>query len=200
MLKVEFNSILATLLTQTEFKGRYQMKWQIGISIFIMVLLFSFSAAAGKKHCQNYRKKLDSIQAQQRQANSLKRSNSLTVKEAKARKNWWRCETGKLKEKSKEKQQPKKKARAKKSNTIAIQHSIKIKPKRNIAKMRPLAPFANSRPVVLRAKYQGKQLQAWLEYYQPKKKCARPKSTQIFAACVEDKRRQQDEFDKNYIK
>jgi hypothetical protein len=40
-------------------------------------------------------------------------------------------------------------------------------------------------------------LQAWLIFYQPAKECVRPKSTQVFVACVEDKRRQQDDFEKS---
>jgi len=163
------------------------MKWVIGLSSFIFLLVCSFSALAGKKHCQSYRNKLDNIQAQQRQANTLKRSNSLAAREGKARDTWWRCENGKLKKKSK------KKKKAKKNKTVR-----KAKPIKNKAKK--TAPFVSNRPIVIRAKYQGKQLQSWLKFYQPEKRCARPKSTQIFAACVEDKRRQQGEFEKNYLR
>ena len=76
----------------------------------------SFLATAGKKHCQSYRNKLDNIQAQQRQASSHKRSISLSNKEAKARDKWWRCETGKLKPKSKKKKKAKSKPSSKKNN------------------------------------------------------------------------------------
>ena len=72
------------------------MKCKLQLSVFITSLLFllcsSFSVQAGKKHCQIYRDKLNNIQAQQRQSNTLKRSNSLKEQEAKARKRWWDCE------------------------------------------------------------------------------------------------------------
>ncbi|WP_085298388.1 hypothetical protein [Cognaticolwellia mytili] len=84
------------------------MKWIIGFSTLTLLVMFSFSAFAGKKQCQTYREKLDNIQAQQRQSNSLKRSNSLSVREDKARDTWWRCENGKLKKKSKKKKKAKK--------------------------------------------------------------------------------------------
>ena len=77
------------------------MKQVIIFSLLLIMLLSSFEALAGKKHCQSYRKKLDSIQAQQRQANSNKRSKSLATQEAKARNNWWQCENGKLTSKTK---------------------------------------------------------------------------------------------------
>lgn len=68
--------------------------------------------------------------------------------------------------------------------------------KKKIETNKKVALFVSNRSIVVRAKYQGDQLQAWLSYYQPEKKFARPKSTQTFAVCVEDKRRQQGEFEK----
>ncbi|ARD43917.1 hypothetical protein [Colwellia sp. PAMC 21821] len=167
------------------------------IFIFCLILMFllgSFSAIAGKKHCQGYRSKLDNIQNQQRQASSNKRSQSLSNKEAKARDTWWRCETGKLKPKlkKKKKKKSKKKYTSKKkynktSSKLAFQKPIK-----------PLVPFASNNPVVVRSIYQDEKLQAWLLFYKPANMCARPKSTQQFAACVEDKRSQQAKFEQSY--
>ncbi|MBA6389713.1 hypothetical protein H4J38_02855 [Colwellia sp. BRX10-3] len=171
------------------------MKRIILFSLMLMTLLSAFLATAGKKQCQGYRNKLDNIQAQQRQANSHKRSNSLATKETKARDTWWQCETGKLKPKSKKKKKSKpKKSHKKKPKKISSPPSDH-KPYK---KIKPLVPFASNNPVVMRSKYQGEKLQAWLTFYQPAKMCARPKSTQQFAACVEDKRLQQTEFDKSY--
>ena len=170
------------------------MKRLLGVSIILLLLMHSMPVIAAKKHCQSYRQKLDNIQSQQRQGNSLKRSNSLAKKEKKARDTWWRCETGKLKPKSKKKKvklKSKKKPSKKYYKTDKKQHS-------KLAKT--LVPFANSKAIVVKAKYQGEKLQAWLKYYRPEKKCARPKSTQIFAACVEDKRRQQGEFEESYLR
>lgn len=160
-------------------------------AIFNLLLLLYFSAFfadAGKAQCQKYRDKLDNIQGQQRQSNSLKRSNSLSVREDRARDTWWKCETGKLKAPSKKKKLSKKKPKQKKQ----VHHYKAIKTNK------PLVPFASSRPIIAKAKYTGEQQQAWLSFFQPNKACARPKSTQQFVACVEDKRQQQIEFEKRY--
>jgi hypothetical protein len=169
------------------------MKRIILFSLILMTLLFAFLAKAGKKQCQGYRNKLDNIQAQQRQANSHKRSNSLAIKETKARDTWWQCETGKLKPKSKKKSKPKKshKKKIKKISSPSSDH-------KSYKKIKPLVPFASNNSVVMYSKYQGEKLQAWLTFYQAAKMCARPKSTQQFAACVEDKHLQQTKFDKSY--
>ena len=164
------------------------------LSLLLLCFLFPHTVTAGKKHCEGYRSKLDNVQAQQRQSNTNKRSLSLANKEAKARKTWWQCETGKLKPKSKKKKQkkvqPKQRKAIKITRAQADQKSYKA--------IKPLMPFAGNQPVVSRSRYQNEKLQAWLAFYQPAKMCARPKSTQQFAACVEDKRRQQTEFEKSY--
>lgn len=163
----------------------------------LMLLCASFLATAGKKYCQDYRQKLDNIQAQQRQANTHKRSHSLSSKEAKARDRWWRCETGKLKAKSKSKREKKSKQKLanKKTKNKTRSQSVPLKLYKN---SQALVPFASNNPVVMRSKYQGEKLRAWLVFYQPAKKCARPKSLQHFALCIEDKRSQQTEFEKRY--
>jgi ABC-type multidrug transport system fused ATPase/permease subunit len=178
-----------------QFNGRKQMKRIILFWLMLITLTISFLAIAGKKHCQSYRKKLDNIQAQQRQASSLKRSNSLSAREAKARDSWWRCETGKLKAKKEKKKKAKKKYSKKLKQKNITQQNAANRPKKS---SKVLIPFASNRAVVVRAKYQGEQLKAWLTFYRPAKMCARPKSTQQFAACVEDKRRQQAAFESSY--
>lgn len=158
--------------------------------VILLINSFIFPAFAGKKHCQKYRQKLDNIKSQQRQGNSLKRSNSLAKKEAKARDTWWRCETGKLK--------PKKRKKSKKTK--------KTKPKQKLlmsksSASQPITPFVTNNAIVVRSvKYEGKKLQAWLLFYQPEAQCKRPKSMQTFSLCVEKKREQQQLFDKSYIK
>jgi hypothetical protein len=163
----------------------------------LMLLCASFLATAGKKHCQDYRQKLDNIQAQQRQANTHKRSHSLSSKEVKARNKWWRCETGKLKAKSMSKQEKKskKKIASKKAQNKTRSQSVPLKLYKH---SKALVPYASNNPLVMRSKYQGEKLRAWLVFYQPEKKCARPKSIQDFALCVEEKRSQQTEFEKSY--
>ena len=164
-------------------------------SLLTMSLLFSMTVTAGKKHCKGYRSKLDNVQTQQRQSNSNKRSQSLAVKESKARNTWWQCETGKLKPKTKKKKQKKVAKQRRKKSLKSTTVRAEQKPYKAI---KPLIPFASDHPVVVRSKYQVEKLQAWLSFYKPAKMCARPKSTQQFAACVEDKRRQQIEFDNYY--
>lgn len=171
------------------------MKGIIIFSVLVISLLCGFFAVAGKKQCQTYRNKLDNIQAQQRQASSLKRSNSLSAREVKARDIWWRCESGKLKQKLKNKKQKAQKQKSsKKKKYSSGQHVITKQYQNN----KPLVPFASNNSVVVRSKYQGEKLQAWLAFFKLKKMCARPKSMQQFAYCVEDKRRQQMAFEKNY--
>jgi hypothetical protein len=53
-----------------------------------------------------------------------------------------------------------------------------------------------SSPLIIKSRYQGKQLQAWLLYYQQPKKCLRPKTTKQFAFCVENRINQQLAFEK----
>ncbi|MBA6329138.1 hypothetical protein H4J46_14520 [Colwellia sp. MB02u-6] len=170
-------------------------------SLMLILLCASFLATAGKKHCQDYRQKLDNIQAQQRQANTHKRSHSLSSKAAKARDRWWRCETGKLKAKAKAKSKSKREKKSKqkpankKTKNKTHSQSAALKLHKN---SQALVPFASHNPLVIRSKYQGEKLRAWLIFYQPAKKCARPKSLQHFALCIEDKRSQQTEFEKSY--
>lgn len=171
------------------------MQKLITLSLILTCFLFSHIATAGKKHCQGYRNKLGNVQAQQRQSNSNKRSLSLANKEDKARKTWWQCETGKLKPKLKKKSKKKKLKQKKISAPKPIKMLAKQMPD---TPLKPLMPFAGEQPVELRSSDQYKKLQAWLAFYQPAKMCARPKSTQQFAACVEDKRRQQAEFENSY--
>lgn len=169
------------------------MKQIILFGLLLIILFSSFDIVAGKKHCQSYRKKLDSIQAKQRQANSNKRSNSLAAQEAKARKTWWQCENGKLKLKAKK--QPK--VKTKRDNKKKVMTSFSVN-KQKVKPLKPIMPFSSQNSVMTNAKYQGEKLRAWLLFYQPKKICRQPKSMSQFSACAEEKRRQQIEFEQNY--
>jgi hypothetical protein len=174
------------------------MKLTIRSKVFILLIICSEPVFAGKEHCKGYRDKLDNIYAQQRQANSHKRSNSLALRENKAREAWWRCENGERNKKPKQKkksQQVKYEKITKVSNKSTI-----IDRKINKSKAGQVRPFTIIQPIIMRTKYQEKQLEAWLRFYQPEKKCSRPKSMKIFATCVEDKRRQQAAFEKSYLR
>ena len=58
--------------------------------------------------------------------------------------------------------------------------------------------FESQQGVVVKGEYSGVKQQAWLDYYQPEKKCKRPKSTQTFAYCLAEKEKQQKLFEVYY--
>ena len=155
-----------------------------------ITLVFSHASYAGKKQCQSYLDKLRNIQSQQKQGHSLKRGESLNKLETKARKKWWQCEQGHLKKakRNKKKKRPQK-------NKSAKQPSLKGGSLAYISKVN-VKPFKTSAPLVLKSRFQGEKLQAWLLYYQQPQKCLRPKSTKQFAFCVENRRDQQLAFEK----
>lgn len=162
-------------------------KFYFDIFFIGVVLFFSATSFAGKKQCKPYLAKLHNIQAQQKQGHSLKRSESLNKREAKARKKWWQCERGLLKKAKRNKKKQKK--------VIVKRQPLPENSRKNSSKGK-LKPFQTSRAVVVKSRYQGKQLQAWILYYQQPKKCQRPKSTKQFAFCVENRRAQQIAFEK----
>ncbi|MFT6207041.1 MAG: hypothetical protein ACJA0T_000945 [Colwellia sp.] len=157
-----------------------------------IMLTFSYESYAGKKECQSYADKLRNVQSQQRQGHSLKRSESLNQQEKVARKKWWQCERGRLKKV--------KGNHKKKQKNIAVNLYQPLSPilSRDLKKGSS-KPFQTSAPVVIKSRYQGKQMQAWLQYYQQPKKCLRPKTTRQFAYCVENRRIQQLAFEKSEI-
>jgi hypothetical protein len=154
-----------------------------------IMLTFSYESYAGKKECQSYADKLRNVQSQQRQGHGLKRSEKLNKQEKVARKKWWQCERGLLK---KVKSNHKKKQR---NIAINIHQPLSATFSRDVKKGSS-KPFQTSAPVVIKSRYQGKKLQAWLKYYQQPKKCVRPKTTRQFAYCVENRRTQQLAFEK----
>jgi hypothetical protein len=161
---------------------------------FVSVVLFYIPASyAGKSQCQSYLDKLRNVQSQQRQGHGFKKSESLNKREAKARKMWWQCERGLLKtNKNKNKNRKKKKQ---KQSKVATTYSLPTNTIKARAKLNQ-SPFQTSNALVIKLRYQGKQLQDWLKYYQQPKQCMRPKTTRQFAFCVEDRRLQQMSFEK----
>lgn len=160
--------------------------------IFIgITIAFTQVSYAGKRQCQPYLDKLRNVQSQQKQGHSLKRGESLNKQEDKARKIWWQCEQGHLKKthsSNKQKKQQKYKMPKQQSLTaVSLTQMSKVSVK----------PFQTTAPLVIKSRYQGKQLQAWLQYYRQPKKCSRPKTTKQFAFCVEDRRNQQLVFEKS---
>lgn len=163
--------------------------------IYFKVILIGITIActqesyAGKRQCQPYLDKLRNVQSQQKQGHSLKRGESLNKQENKARKIWWQCEQGHLKKthSSKNKQQKNKRPKQQSLTAASLTKMSKVS----------IKPFQTTAPLLLKSRYQGKQLQAWLLYYRQPKKCSRPKTTKQFAFCVEDRRNQQLAFEKS---
>jgi len=60
-------------------------------AVVLCSLLYS-PASLAKKRCKPYQDKLHNIQTMQRKGYSLKRGESLRIKEDKARDKWWKCE------------------------------------------------------------------------------------------------------------
>ena len=158
--------------------------------LLLLGLIFSFPAWSGKKRCEPLLIKLHNIQTQQRQGYSIKKGISLQAKADKVRKQWWQCENNinspRKKNKKKAKKVQKKKVISTTFDPVEIAKEIK--------------PFATSKAIVVKSRFKGKKQQAWLDYYQAQKpdKCKRPKTTQIFAFCMEDKASKQDIFDRSY--
>lgn len=161
----------------------YQLKF-----IFIITVIFIFSPiSVAKKHCKPLLEKLHNIQAMQRNGYSSKRGNSLRAREDKARNIWWQCEKGQGKK-------TKKKNKNKYANK-AINDKTKIGKGKNL---KADMPFKTSNPIVIKSKYQGDKMWAWLEFYQQPTRCQRPKNLQVFAFCSQDKQTQREGFEKKY--
>jgi len=154
-----------------------------------LTLLFSLPSYAGKKQCKSYLEKLRNIQTQQKQGHSLKRSESLKKRETKARNKWWQCEQGQLKTLKR------KSNKLKKRRELANRQPKQVNSLEKVKKP-TVKPFQTSAAVVIKSRYEGEKLTAWLQYYQQPKKCQRPKSTKQFAFCVENRRMQQSAFEK----
>jgi len=165
----------------------------LGLMLLFFSLTFSQELKA-KKACKKYLDKLHQVQAKQRNGNSLKQSNKLKEQEYKARETWWACENGKL---------PKKKT-GKKRKRQKPEKIVRLTPQKSETKAKKPAktavPFATKRAIVLKAEYQGQQQLDWLAFYKQPAKCRQPKDIKVFAACVEDKRLQQQIFEQNYRK
>lgn len=156
--------------------------------ILTNTLLFSIDALAGKKQCKGYLEKLHNIQSQQRQGYSLKQGNKLEQRAEKARKKWWDCERGLT--------TPKKKSKKNKRAKVKNQKKVVKYSQRTLTQ---ITPFETTKAVVIKGRFQGKQQQAWLDFYQQPEKCFRPKTTKVFAYCVENKRQQSELFKQQYL-
>ncbi|MEW6990252.1 hypothetical protein AADZ91_06120 [Colwelliaceae bacterium 6441] len=157
--------------------------------IGVMAFFSSYSLQASKKACQPYLEKVRNIQSQQRVGHSNRKGRSLAEREQKARDKWWQCQQGKL---------PKPKTKTKKSKT-----KTKIKPNKSQyhgLKFNSSSTMTFSKPLTIKAKFQGQQQQDWLDYYQQPEKCKKAKSTKVFAYCIENEHQQQQQFIGQYKK
>jgi len=154
-------------------------------------MLLSFECIAGKEQCKKYLEKLHQIQSLQRAGYSNKKGRLLVKREQKARDLWWKCQTGKLT-----------KTRSTTKTYDKSQHS-KIKPVKRHSQIEEQVfdqTKLDTKELVIQGKYQGAMQQAWLNYYQQPNKCRQPKTTSLFAYCIEHRREQQLIFEKEYVK
>jgi hypothetical protein len=160
------------------------------IFITICCLILVSSPAAAKKRCDQLKQKIQTIQYKQRAGYSVKQGLSLDKKLQKARDNWWKCENTSVYHAQKKKtvQQPKsnKRRATKQANLTSVNNQKSI------------SPFQHERAIVIKHRYQGQKLQAWLAFYKRPKKCQRPKSTQLFAQCLHERDLQQEKFEQYY--
>lgn len=153
--------------------------------VFLLFILLSAQALASK--CVSYREKYQKVQLKQKQAHSARQSGTLQKQELAAWQNWMDCKKGKLK--------PKK---AKKKTQTANKESRKSHSQK-IIMLQAGSAFESQQGLVVKGEYSGVKQQAWLDYYQPEKKCKRPKSTQTFAYCLVEKEKQQKLFEVYYL-
>lgn len=154
--------------------------------LMVTLALLSFQSYGAKKHCAGLLTKLHDIQSKQRQGYSLKKGDQLRKKEDLVRKQWWDCENNRNKPKRKKKKSSKNKIK-------------KITTKRSSSKQnKTLPPIFITNNITIKSKYEGDKQIQWLNFYKRSKKCARPKTTQVFAYCMEDKAAQQKNFEQQF--
>lgn len=157
--------------------------------VFFIILCFIISPSSdAKKRCKPLLEKLHNVQAMQRAGYSAQRGLSLRKREDKARDNWWQCEKGKGKKKTKG---------SKKVQKKSARYQVKSTQNNN-KKIAAGSPFKTSNTIVIRSKYQGNKKRAWLAFYHQPTRCQRPKNLQVFAFCSENKLMQQADFEKKY--
>ena len=171
------------------------------VFIFVVISAFMLEASA-KNTCKPQLKKLQQIQAKQREGHSLSRGKTLRAQENVARELWWQCSRGIKKNtvKSSSKQ-------ADKKSKIGVLKVIKenkrgggLKDKRiSIAKNQKTPRYQNQK-IIIKQKYKGRKKYEWLAFYQQPSKCKHPKNLHVFAFCAEDKLTQQKQFERTYVK
>lgn len=156
--------------------------------IILVMMVISFESFAAKKECVELLEKFKNIQSQLKQGQSIKTSASLRKREDEAREKWWNCENNKTESPSKSVKTTKKKTIEKSAtfDNASLQDAPQV--------------FSSNKDIVIKGRYSGEKQFRWLEYYQRPKKCARPKTTQVFAFCMEDKTEQQRKFEETYQK
>jgi hypothetical protein len=177
-------------------------KWTSLIIFCLSATLFSLvysPTSFAKKRCKTFQNKLHNIQTMQRKGYSLKRGESLRIKEDKAREKWWKCEhSSKAKFQAQYGGGKKKAKKVKNKKTIKNNTNFtKTNKKLPSSKKKPKA-FNQNTAIVIKSKYEGSKKQDWLTFYSQPIKCQRPKSISVFAYCSENKMKQQSEFEKNY--
>ena len=154
--------------------------------LLIFIFFVSYSGQLLANKCSTYRDKYQQVQLKQKQAHSAKQSVTLQKKELTAWQNWMDCKKGKLKKKKSSKK------------TVKDNHYNENKSPKKIVTLYSGSVFESKKGLVMKGEYSGIKQQAWLDYYEPEKKCKKPKSTQTFAYCLAEKEKQQKLFEAQY--
>ena len=156
---------------------RFTISFTALLTFMLLVILLYSATVQAKKRCKPFLEKLHSIQSMQRQGHSLNRGKNLRVKEDKARDKWWQCEHSSLAKFKAQYGGKKKKNKKYESKKIVRKSSYYAKVNKVLSHPESsAASFNQSSAIVIKSKYEGDKLSAWLQFYQQPIKCQRPKN------------------------
>lgn len=153
------------------------------ILLISTAIVFSQQVEATKPECQRFYATLENIQSKLRAGYTAKQGRKLKAKEDKAREKWWHCQTNRSQKKRKAPSKRHVKNRAEKTTQLSIaEYSTTFTTK-----------------VHIKAKYEGKVQQQWLDFYRPAKSCLKPKTLAKFSACLREEQAQQKLFEQQLV-
>jgi hypothetical protein len=164
----------------------------IGFIALILIATLNSDLVSAKSSCDKYAHKVNQQQAKQRFGYSAKQGQKLDRQLDSARELWRRCENT---PDASQKKKRKRVTTVNKQGTIDNSQPLTLP---QSTSRHTSSPFATSNAIVLSNKYQGNKLAQWQRFYQRPQQCARPKTTQIFAACLADREQQQTAFEQQY--
>ncbi|WP_448548988.1 hypothetical protein [Thalassotalea fusca] len=170
-------------------------KIAIAIIAFLLGLLVSTQALAGKKACESLKRQYQNQQKALKHQGRGESRNRKLANELTLFKSWQRCEQGKYKPQTKKKRKKQNQLRNKQSKPRAS----KLKQTAQAWQQKVNNGLSDNQLILAKTVSVSSAIpmrlqQAWLDFYQRPKKCIRPKSTQVFAFCIEHERQSQQQF------